>query len=410
MTKILIHSNAPWTPSGYGKQAALAGRILTGLGHKVSYSAFQGLGGQPITWQVPGTTGRGGQCAVYPMGVLPFSPDTIVPNAMLAEADVIVSIMDTYMLMPAAGQLRACGIPFAPLVVTDCQAMNGGPGLDDQDFIVASGALPAAVSRFGLDRLGELSWLREDRGWDPPYVPHAVDTAVYKPPADRAQLRADNGTADHFIIGIAGANNDIMRKGYQEQFAAFARFSQRHKDARLALFTVVDSPRGLNLGQMLSDFGILELTSVMPSFEQNSGLLQEEFMAAWYGSLDLLSMCSYAEGFGVPLLEAQACGTPVVATDGSAMTELARPAGWLADGFRYWNAVHRGWWTRPDESSIVHAWERAYQERGPAWDTRSSRAFNFAQGYSLDAAAGHWTAFLRDIEDWKDTRTNGTDD
>lgn len=389
--KVLIHSNAPWMPSGYGKQAALAGQLLDGLGHGVSFSAFAGLGGQPIKW---------GKHAVYPAGMIPFSPDTIVPHARAAAADLIISIMDSYKLAPAADQLRTCGIPFVPLVITDCTAENGGPSVADQQLIARSGALPAAVSAFGHERLIELG----PDDWDVPYVPHAVDTAVFKPPADRQALREEMGTAGQFVIGICSANRDGVRKGFPEQLAAFARFARRHDDARLALFTVLDSVNGLPLAEIISDFGIMDKVIAMPAYEQVAGLLAEDFMATWYGSLDVLSMCSYAEGFGVPALEAQACGTPVVATDCSALSELVRSAGWVVHGHRFWNAVLRAWWTRPDEDGIVQGWEKAYQDGGN--QARSARAVAFAQGYDLEHAAKHWAGLIRDVQDWQDSRAN----
>jgi glycosyltransferase involved in cell wall biosynthesis len=383
-------------PSGYGKQAALAGRLLIEAGHQVSYSAFAGLGGQPITWQVPGVEGRKGQVAVYPSGQIAYGPDVIVAHARAAQADVIITIMDTHRLQPAAGELLRCGIPFVPLVVTDCTAANGGPAMGDQEIIARSGALPAAVSQFGYDRLAGLG----PPEWEPPYVPHAVDTSIYRPPDDRWALREEMGTRDDFIIGIAAANRDMARKGFCEQFAAFARFSQRHKDARLAVFSVADSVSGIPLAQIAGDMGILDRAVFMPSYEQVSGLLSEDFMAHWYGSLDVLSMCSMAEGFGLPLIEAQACGTPVVATDGSAMTELARPAGWLVEGHRWWNWSHRAWWVRPDEDAIVRAWEHAYQEAGN--QDRRDRATAFARGYDLEHAAVDWKNLIRDVQDWTD--------
>lgn len=389
--KILLHSNAPWVPSGYGQQAQLAGRILAGLGHGVSFSAFHGLQGQPIKWE---------GYAVYPSGQLPFGADMIVPHARMAGAELIVSIMDTYMLGPAAGQLRSCGIPFAPLAVIDCTAPDGGPGKADRMLLERSGALPAAVSRFGQARLEGLG----PQGWQVPYVPHAVDTSVFRPPADRKALREEMGTADDFLIGIHGANRDGVRKSYPEQFAAFSRFSRKHKDARLAVFAVADSPGGLPLAEVASDMGILERTVFMPAYQQDAGLLSDEFVATWYASLDLLSICSYAEGFGIPALQAQACGTPVAATDCSAMTELASAAGWLVKGTRFWNAVHRAWWTRPDEDAIAKAWERAYQE-GPS-DERRARAAEFAAGYGLDVAAGHWERFLSQVQQWQEQQGN----
>jgi hypothetical protein len=63
--KVLIHSNGPHVPSGYGKQARHAGKILRDLGHEVAFSCFSGLGGQPIRWD--GYT-------LLPSGALDFSP------------------------------------------------------------------------------------------------------------------------------------------------------------------------------------------------------------------------------------------------------------------------------------------------------------------------------------------------
>ena len=85
-------------------------------------------------------------------------------------------------------------------------------------------------------------------------------------------------------------------------------------------------------------------------------------MAAWYNGLDVLSLCSYGEGFGLPLIEAQACGIPVVTTDASAMSELCG-AGWLVSGTPFWTDGHQSWWVRPDAADITNAYEMAWQAR-----------------------------------------------
>jgi len=389
--KILIHSNGPHVPSGYGKQARHAGKVLRELGHQVAYSCFSGLGGQPIRWD--GYT-------LFPSGALQFGVDMIVPHAIAFEADLIIPIMDFFKLEPAAGQLRQVAdddddpIRTAGMIITDCLAENGGPSMPDQRVLAKSGAYPIAVSDFGARRLEAIGY---DRAETMSYIPHCVDTDVYVPPADRQALRDELGTPGDFVIGIMAANRDLVRKGFPEQFAAFARFARRHKDARLALFTVPDGPGGVNLAEMASDLGILDRVVFMPAYEQIAGMLPEEFMAKWYGSIDVLSLCSYGEGFGVPLIEAQACGTPVVATDCSAMTELADSAGWLVAGRRFWNPQHRAWWFRPDENEIVKAWEAAYQIGGdPA---RAGRARDLALNYSVGHVRDkHWRPFLERME------------
>lgn len=53
-------------------------------------------------------------------------------------------------------------------------------------------------------------------------------------------------------------------------------------------------------------------------------------LVALYAAADCLLHPSYCEGFGLPLLEAMACGCPVVASDHSAMPEVMGGAGLLA--------------------------------------------------------------------------------
>ena len=45
-------------------------------------------------------------------------------------------------------------------------------------------------------------------------------------------------------------------------------------------------------------------------------------MADWYGCVDVLCAATYAEGFGLPMVEAMACGVPVITTKCSSMEEM----------------------------------------------------------------------------------------
>jgi FkbM family methyltransferase len=390
--KVLIHSNGPHVPSGYGKQARHAGKILRDLGHEVAFSCFSGLGGQPIRWD--GWT-------LLPSGMLEFGVDTIVPHALSMGADLVIPIMDFHKLAPASQQwkqaLQMHPMKMAPFIISDCVAENGGPSMLDQQAMPLFGGHPVGVSRFGMDRLAALGYGTPE--FPASYLPHCVDTEIYKPPEDKASLRTELGTPGDFVIGIMAANSDGIRKGFQIQFAAFQRFARKHKDATLAVFSVADSVNGLPLSQMAADMGIGKRVIFMPSYEQVAGMAPEEMVAAWYCSLDVLSVGSYGEGFCVPVIEAQACGTPVVATDCSALTELVRPAGWLVPGHRFWNVTHRAWWTEPFEDDLLKAWEKAYQEAGGmAADTRSSHAEGFAQGYGVkNVARAYWEPFMKEM-------------
>ena len=86
-------------------------------------------------------------------------------------------------------------------------------------------------------------------------------------------------------------------------------------------------------------------------------------MADWYGCIDVLCAATYAEGFGLPIVESLACGRPVITTACSSMEEL-NPDGLQIMGDPWWNGVHQGWWVRPSVKELVAAFEEAYEKRG----------------------------------------------
>ncbi len=59
------------------------------------------------------------------------------------------------------------------------------------------------------------------------------------------------------------------------------------------------------------------------------GFVPDADLPALYNLADLFVYPSHYEGFGLPVLEAMACGTPVVCTDTSSLPEIAGDAAWL---------------------------------------------------------------------------------
>ena len=370
--KILIHSNGPMVPSGYGRQVKLLAPRLKAAGHDVAISAFYGLSGSAITWEgIP----------ILPAGRMDFGADVIVDHARNHGADVVITLMDFWKLAPAAEALR--DVRVLAWLPVDCEPL----GRPDRDVLLRSGAQPVAMSRHGEAMLA-------DAGFAALYAPHAVDTKIFKPPADRRALRRELGVDEFFLVGICAANSDGVRKAWPEQFRAFALFAEDVPEARLMVHTQMAGRGGLPLGQLAEALGIADRVIFSDQYAMTAGLMTDEIMADWFGCLDVLSACSYGEGFGVPIVEAQACGVPVVSTDASAMTELTYSY-YSVPGDLWWNPVHRAWWTRPDVASIKGSYSRLHAS--PPEGEREG-AVKFASAYDADrVVAEHWLPILEDI-------------
>jgi alpha-1,3-rhamnosyl/mannosyltransferase len=109
------------------------------------------------------------------------------------------------------------------------------------------------------------------------------------------------------------------------------------------------------------------------------GRLSDEELASLYRGALCLAYPSLYEGFGIPVLEAMRCGTPVVTSAGSAMEEVAGPAAELVDPL--------------DPASIADGIERAISRRAELRPLGLARA----QRYTWDAAAAATVDVYREL-------------
>jgi len=62
-----------------------------------------------------------------------------------------------------------------------------------------------------------------------------------------------------------------------------------------------------------------------------TGFVDQEDIPLLYGRCSAFALVSFLEGFGIPVIEAMACGAPVVAADACSLTEVTADAGLLVD-------------------------------------------------------------------------------
>ncbi len=342
MARIMWHSCAPWSPlpSGYGVQTAIWTQKLTEMGHEVVISSFWGLSGCATTWN--GIT-------VLPGFGSGYCSPSLQQHARHVNPDLVITLGDVWVLDPAV--IRE--LPVAHWLPADCRPMSTA----DRNVLEAAAPQVIAMSRFGQDRF-------RAAGIDALYVPHGVSFGTWKPPEDKAALRESCGISpDTFVVGVNAANNDAIRKAAPEMMLAFAKFIASRPDSVLALHTGVHCDGGQDLEAIAENLGITDRCMVVDQYRYTAGLISEQDLAQWYGCVDVLLAATYGEGFGLPIVEAKACGVPAITTKCSSMEEL-NPDGITVDGEPFWNGVHRGWWIRPSVAGMVAALEQAYDERG----------------------------------------------
>jgi len=338
--KILWHSNAPWTPTGYGNQTdTFIWRLRDALKHEITVSCFYGLDGAPMV--INGMT-------MLPKGRDAYGLDTLQANTEYIGADVVITLMDVW-VFPAQVTSNVRWCPWFPI--------DHDPAPPGVLQALQSAFMPIAYSKFGLRKL-------EEAGMKALYVPHGIDTNTYKPIDQKVAREAMGAPKDVFLVGIVAANKGVpSRKAFDQQIRALAAFHKKHPDSMLYLHTDMMGLIGEDLGSIIVDAG-LPPTAVAtpPVYRYAMGMLGKDYMAHLYSSFDVLMNCSRGEGFGVPIVEAQACGVPVIVGDYTSMPELVF-AGWTvgySDKFR----SQESYQFVPSVNEMVDALELAYEMKG----------------------------------------------
>lgn len=373
--RILWFSNAPYMGTGYGMQTADVALRLKGDGHEVAIACNAGLYGSAIEWN---------GLPLFPGGLDAYSNDIVAAHAQVWKADWTITLYDAWPLKRDMFPERVASWvpidhqPVPPHVAAWCKQVE-----------------PIAMSRFGQRML-------RDQGIESTYIPHAIDTGVFKPsPTTRNGRRpreAMDIPADAFLIMIAAANKGVHppRKAWGQMYSALSRFMAEHPDAWLYVHTDKMGIGGVDLAVLEKATGLpMERVRYTDPYSYAAGRVGPEDLAALYTAADVLLASSMGEGFGIPVVEAQACGTPVIVSDFSAQPELCG-AGWLVSGQFYWDEAQLAWMFDPYSQSIVARLADAYAARGDR--ALREQAIEFAAGYdSARIFKQHWRPFLAEL-------------
>ena len=362
--RILWLSNSPMVQSGYGEQTKLFTPRIRDLGHDVAIAANFGIQAVTSTWD---------GMAVYPAQA---HNATISTFARVHQADWVIVLYDSWVFKPDEwdDDLEHVAM-WAPVDMWP-------PPVPVMEVLRNSKVRPIAMSRFGEH------WLRKAR-LDPLYVPHGVDTQVFRPLENGRQMAREvlEMPEDAFVVGMVAANRGwslhACRKAFPQAFDAFGQFARKHKDAYLYCHTQAQpAPPGMDLVTCARGMGIPEdRVAFPPDVAWHLHVMDNHFVAGVMNGFDVLLNPSMSEGFGIPIIEAQACGTPVIVSDHSSMPELAASQ-WLVSGDRWWDGSQLAFGLMPSVDSIVERLEEAYENRGN--QKLRAEAVEFAQTYDAD--------------------------
>lgn len=145
---------------------------------------------------------------------------------------------------------------------------------------------------------------------------NVIDTDFFRPSHDGVMLKDQ--------LGISPNERVILHVGFVTPRKGLDNLAR-------AVSLVRPAPRLVIVGKWSKNYRahFLELLGDGASRLVEAGFVPDEMMPAYYSLADVTVSTSLLEGFGLPMAESLACGTPVVATAAGASPEIVGPGGIL---------------------------------------------------------------------------------
>jgi glycosyltransferase involved in cell wall biosynthesis len=185
------------------------------------------------------------------------------------------------------------------------------------------------------------------------------------PPEQITAFRQHHNLPDRFILHVGTLQ---PRKNISTLLDAFAKLDD--KDVCL----VLAGGKGWLYDEIFAQIEALDLVDrvIFP------GYVADEDLPLWYSAAALFAFPSVYEGFGMPVVEAMACGTPVVAANASSIPEAVGAAGLLFDP--------------QDAAQLTERMASVLGDSG-LWATMRATGLHHAQNFSWEVA-GRKTAVI----------------
>ena len=374
--KIIWNSNAPHTTSGYGTQMGLLLPLIKKEGYPVSCICYYGLDGGKI--EIDGIPYYTKLNHLFASDVLPYHTQTF-------GADVTMTLHDIWILDEKDLAALKRFIPWVPI------DMDPIPQKVLSKLYFAYRIL--THSKFGLKMLNKA-------GFNATYIPLSVDTTIFKP-IDKKGLRKELGfPEDVFLFGMVAANkDDPPRKAFQECMDAFVMFTKKHPKSGMYFHTSIAKAEGFNILEYSKFLGIANKIWFFDDFT-TAYKTDRAFMNKIYNTFDVLLNPAKSEGFGVPIIEAGACGIPSIVNNYSSMPELVIPhvTGEICEVLGKVYTKIGSYWMTPDPKSIYEKMEALFEADRVKMGEKA-REFVVENYDTTKVFDKHWKPFLRLLQD-----------
>lgn len=243
-------------------------------------------------------------------GVAPYCQDIIMPKIREIKPDVFGILLDTFMCYP-----WLLNLDFAPAKSVFYYPSDGGGFPSGCENILKKVDFPVSMSSYAQKQVKDLFNINAE------YIPHAVEIDVYKPLSEleRWQIRRNWGLNGKFVVGVVARNQG--RKMLDRTLKAFALASKQIPEAVLLLHSDKDDPaRYFDFQTIINQLGIQNRV-IFTGTRYYKGFDYKR-MNEVYNLMDVFFLGTSGEGFGIPTIEAMACGVPVLVTDYTTTEEI----------------------------------------------------------------------------------------
>lgn len=379
--RIVLVTHAPWRGTGYGVPSIPIADALTELEHEVAIFAIETKGGGLMNYQ---------GFPVY-LGEKHFAGlDVIAQVCAHFEAELVISIVDPWAFGGKGLSPEVSGVPWWSWGPVDSYPLP----YESARVLGQYAQRILTWSHFGMFVLKESGL--ESKSY---YCPLSVDLDTFRPPTlEERRAAKEYFDLPHgvFQIGMIGTSRfEGDRKAIQEQILGYAEFVQGREDVRIILNVGMQGI--VNLGGLLLEKGVSKTAHFIPPTVRDYDLADHASLRNFYWACDVLLHASAAEGFGLCIVEALACGLPVIANPVSAMSELITDGvnGFMVDGQTPTWSPHGGWWYRPTPEGVTEALDRWDQTKGMKFTEESRKV---AEEFSPE----HMRGRLREIFEIKE--------